>query len=80
MIIPAVQMEFEVLRRVSEAFNDNLPAGYHGRSVAPSDVIELFDGDGRRYYYRNRENFTKVRFSPALARSLLKGRLGDGNG
>ena len=80
MTIPAAQTEFEVLRGVFEAFNDDLPAGYHGRSVAPSDVIELFDGDGRRYYYRNRENFTKVRFSPALAHSLLKGRSGDENG
>lgn len=80
MIVPAAQTEFELLRRVFEDFGDNFPAGYHGRSVAPSDVIELFDSDGRRYYYRNRENFTKVRFSPALAHSLLKGQAGDGNG
>ena len=80
MTVPAAYTEFELLRRVFEEFNDDLPAGYHGRSVAPSDVIELFDSDGRRYYYRNRENFTKVRFSPALAHSLLKGQAGDGNG
>lgn len=80
MTAPAAYTEFELLRRVFEEFNDDLPAGYHGRSVAPSDVIELFDSDGRRYYYRNRENFTKVRFSPALAHSLLKGQAGDGNG
>ena len=80
MIVPAAQTEFELLRRVFDDFSDNFPAGYHGRSIAPSDVIELFDGDGRRYYYRNRENFTKVRFSPALANSLLKGQAGDGNG
>lgn len=83
MITPAAQTEAEMLRRIFEDFNDDLPAGYHGRSVALSDVIELFDSTGRRYYYRDKERFVKVRFSPALARSRAdnsRGQAGGGNG
>ncbi len=76
MVTPAAQTDAEQLRRIFEDFNDDLPAGYHGRSVAPSDVIELFDGTGRRYYYRDKERFVKVRFSPALTRP--RGELAGG--
>lgn len=80
MIMPAAQTEAESLKRIFEDFNDDLPAGYHGRSVAPSDVIELFDSTGRRYYYRDRERFVKVRFSPALAHSRAASAQGQAGG
>lgn len=80
MIMPAAQTEAESLKRIFEDFNDDLPAGYHGRSVAPSDVIELFDSTGRRYYYRDRERFVRVRFSPALAHSRAASAQGQAGG
>lgn len=49
-------------------FNDNLPKGYIGRSMSPSDVIELYDENDRRYYYCDTTSgFCPVKFSPMLA-------------
>lgn len=56
-----------VLERIFSRFNDDLPGDYHGRSVSPSDVVELYDGDGRRYFYCDGGGFVPVKFSPALA-------------
>lgn len=80
MIIPTAQTEAETLGRIFEDFNDDLPAGYRGRSVAPSDVIELFDGVERRYFYCDKGKFVKVRFSPALARSMTEDTDGQVDG
>jgi hypothetical protein len=44
-----------------------LPADYPGRSISPSDVIELYNDEKQRYFYRDTENFVEVKFSPALA-------------
>ena len=56
-----------VLKRIFGRFNDDLPGDYHGRSVSPSDVVELYDDDGRRYFYCDGGGFVPVKFSPALA-------------
>lgn len=58
------------LKRIFEQYNDKLPDGYPGRSIAPSDVIELYDNEGRRYYYCDKEGFCLVKFSPMLAKPL----------
>jgi len=65
---PPDQTDAEVLERVFVCFNDDLPEGYHGRSVSMSDVIELYDETGRRYFYCDRIGFTPVQFSPMLAK------------
>ena len=65
---PEESAEQDVLERIFSRFSDTLPAGYHGRSVAPSDVVEVYDDEERRYYYRDTSGFVPVRFSPALAR------------
>ena len=58
----------ERLFRIAKHFGDILPKEYCGRSVAPSDVLELFDEDGRRYFYYDIDRFYPVQFSPMLAK------------
>lgn len=41
------------LVRIADLYGNVLPKDYRGRSVAPSDVLELFDDMGRRYFYRD---------------------------
>lgn len=65
---PVEQTDAEALERVYSCFNDTLPQGYHGRSVSMSDVIELYDETGRRYFYCDHVGFAPVRFSPMLAK------------
>ena len=56
------------LARIANQFGDILPKDYRGRSVAPSDVLELYDDTGRRYFYRDKDRFQPVKFSPMLAK------------
>ena len=49
-------------------FNDELPKDYTGRSISPSDVVELYDKDGRNYFYRDNNSFCPVKFSPMLTK------------
>lgn len=58
------------LELIYNKFNDTLPEGYGGRSVSPSDVIELYDEDGSRYYYCDICNFYEVNFSPELVKKM----------
>lgn len=57
----------EILERLFLCYNDDLPQGYTGRSLSPSDVVELYDDETRRYFYRNPTGFVEVRFSPRFA-------------
>ena len=65
-------LQYETARRltlIAERYSGDLPADYHGRSVSPSTVIELYDDNGRRYYYCDGNNkFLPVKFSPKLAK------------
>ncbi len=56
---------------IFERYNDSLPEGYKGRSIAPSDVVELYDENGRRYFYRDKKGFCEVQFSPMLAKKNI---------
>ena len=68
LMVPATQEESSTLRQIAARYSDDFPIGYPGRSVAPSDVLELFDEQSRRYFYADRDGmFVPVRFSPALA-------------
>lgn len=60
--------EQQKLTHIAELFGDRLPKEYCGRSVAPSDVLELYDDTGRRYFYRGTDQFYPVKFSPMLAK------------
>ena len=58
-----------LLDRILAMYQSGLPSDYHGRAVAPSDIIELYGKAHRRYYYCNKSGFTPVTFSPFLCRS-----------
>ena len=58
------------LKRIFERYNDDFPNDYPGRSIAPSDVIELYDDERRCYFYCEKGDFCPVRFSPMLAKQL----------
>lgn len=51
-----------LLERIYGEYNDDLPNGYQGRSVSVSDVIELYDGIQRVFYYCNRVGFSEQPF------------------
>lgn len=69
---PKDEPDLAVLERVFDHYNGKLPADYPGRCVAPSDVLELYDAEKRRYYYRDMKQFVPVAFSPLLARPIQK--------
>lgn len=60
------------LTRLTEIFGDELPENYSGRSVAPSDVLELYNDTERKYFYRDTNGFWQVKFSPMLVKPLTK--------
>ena len=68
-LCPNGQSEEKILQRIFERFGDELPRDYHGRSVAPSDVIELYGEGVRAYFYRDEAGFVPVKFSPMLIKS-----------
>ena len=61
----------EILKRIFVRYNDNFPQGYAGRSLSPSDVVELYDDETRRYFYCNPTEFVEVRFSPRFALPII---------
>ena len=65
---PAGWQEEQVLRHISDHYGDQMPEQYLGRPVSPSDVLELYDDECRRYYYVDTNGFVLVRFSPFLAK------------
>ena len=68
MICPIGQPAEDVLARLFDRYNDQLPKEYPGRSLSPSDVVELYNEESRRYFYRDKDAFAEVKFSPFLAR------------
>lgn len=60
------------LKLVFDRYNGKLPEGYSGRSIAPSDVVELYDESERKYFYRDKDSFCPVKFSPMLAKKRKK--------
>lgn len=52
------------LEQIRQLYGVNLPQDYIGRAVAPSDVIELYNGNESRFYYCNKEDFYPISFSP----------------
>lgn len=69
---PVTYQDTEVLEALFQRFNGVLPEEYSGHSLSVSDVVELYDADGRSYFYCDRASFEPVRFSPMLARPMKK--------
>ena len=51
LICPVGQDERDILERIFARYNQAFPPDYRGRSIAPSDVLELYDESERRYFY-----------------------------
>ena len=60
-------LDKSILEQIYIRYNDNLSDDYHGRSISPSDIIELYDNEKNQYFYCDSVGFTKVKFSPELA-------------
>lgn len=69
---PVTYQDTEVLEALFQRFNGVLPEEYSGHSLSVSDVVELYDADGRSYFYCDRASFEPVRFSPMLAKPMKK--------
>ena len=70
LIHPREWTEKTVLERIYEHCNDYLPDGYQGHSLTMSDIVELYDGDNRDFFYRDEDGFTPVRFDAEQAAPL----------
>lgn len=70
LVCPADKAENEILEQIFDRYNGELPEPYCGRSLAPSDVVELYDQDRRAYFYRDTESFVQVKFSPVFAKPM----------
>lgn len=73
VICPTVRTETEILGQIFHGFSQWQPEGYKGRVPAPSDVIELYGKEGRKYYYCDTEGFVPVRFSPFFCKQQTTG-------
>ncbi len=71
--VPAAETDDEVLERIYYRFNLEHPQDYRGRSLSMSDVGELYDDAGRRYFYCDRMGFSPVKFSPMLVKLFQRG-------
>lgn len=65
---PGEWKDMEILEQISAHYGNHVPEGYKGRPLASSDVVELDDETGRRYFYIDGRTFEPVRFSPFLAK------------
>lgn len=61
-----------VLERIYEHCNDYLPEGYQGHSLSMSDIVELYDGDNRNFFYCDEDGFTLVWFDANQAAPMRK--------
>ena len=72
---PAEWTDAEILKHLLVCFGSRVPEKGKGcmeHPLAPSDVVELKDGAGRRYFYVDGTDFEPVRFSPFLAKPMKK--------
>ena len=74
---PRDQTEKAVLEHIFSLCNDELPEGYRGHSLSMSDIVELYDGDNRDFFYCDEFKFIPVRFDAERAK-LLEEADGDG--
>lgn len=72
IVCPNTSSNSEVLEQIFKTYNNQLPEDYHGRSLSPSDIVELYSEKERIYFYRDTDKFVPVRFSPFLTKPLVK--------
>ncbi len=64
MTCPEEWTDTEMLRYLHKFYGEYIPEGYRGRALAASDIVELYDQKGSRYYYVDIGGFEAVSFSP----------------
>ena len=68
MHCPMAWHEDELLNFIGKHYSDRMPENYMGRALSPSDIVELYDAEQRRFYYVDENHhFVSVSFSPFLA-------------
>ena len=70
LAFPKDWKDTEILEQISAHYGNRVPESYKGRPLASSDVVELDDETGRRYFYIDGRTFEPVRFSPFLAKPM----------
>lgn len=70
LLFPEHWEEKKILEQILDHYGNHIPEGYRGRPLASSDVVELDDETGRRYFYVDGRIFEPVRFSPFLAKPM----------
>lgn len=55
-------LETNDLEKIYAICRDNPPHGYQGYRMALSDVVELYDASGSKFYYCDRVGFRPIRF------------------
>lgn len=60
--------ETETLEQIRQLYSLKLPEDYLGRALAPSDIIELYDGDKSKFFYCNKDGFCAVSFAPKMVK------------
>ncbi len=77
LVCPDRWKDAEILRHISACSGDHVPEDSRGcmeHPLAASDVVELKDRAGRRYFYVDGAGFEPVRFSPFLAKPMERHR------
>ena len=59
---------FEDIFRI---FNIEHPAGYKGRSLSVSDIVELYDDKNSSFFYCNTNGYKKIQFKPVKYQYML---------
>ncbi|MCM1215581.1 MAG: YodL domain-containing protein [Lachnospiraceae bacterium] len=71
-VCPIAWGDGDLLDRIMGYYGGSVPEGYGGHPLASSDVVELNDDTGRRYFYVDGRKFEPVRFSPFLAKPMKR--------
>ena len=50
------------LEKLWESFGEKLPKNYSGHALSISDVVELSEGENKRFFYVDPKGFVEIEF------------------
>ena len=56
------QLDTNDLEAIYDKFTERKPPGFSGHPLSVSDLVELYDGNGRAFYFLDRTCFRQVFF------------------